>query len=229
MKKNANIPSSSSSEVREYARDGYSVWTTLKSGSINKKEAVINGRECNRTGPAIARTIGMTYSNWITRVQVIKWDKGHFIAWVNVKEDKVYEFVEDFNSTKKISHTVASIKRDTDTEKKLVVHKVEGMTKDDIASMIGREKVRHVDVKGKTAFVTMTSQTYAQAVMNDRTMTAEISQYVNREQDPVKLMSKRFQRVKEMMTKQIESLQKRVKQLEDLVTNTKRQIGRAHV
>ncbi len=146
--------------MREYERNGYSVWTNVISGGINRNEAVIKGKECDRTGPAIARKIAMSYSDWITRVQVIKWSKGHFIAWVNVKSDKIYDFVEVFNSTRKIAHTVASIKRGIDSEKKIVLHKVEGMSKDQIVTMIGKDKVRHVDVKGKTASVTMTTQTY---------------------------------------------------------------------
>ena len=97
MKTNATIPSSR--EVREFTREGYAVWKTLKSGSgINKNEAG------SAAGPALARSIGMNYSEWVTRVQVIKGDKGHFIVLVNVKGDKIYEFVDEFNKTGRISH-----------------------------------------------------------------------------------------------------------------------------
>ncbi len=78
---NANV--SSQRSVRQYQRDGYAVWTTLEAGlPVNKKEVVIKGKGCQRTDAAMARTIGSQYQDWVTRAQVIRWDKGDFIAWV---------------------------------------------------------------------------------------------------------------------------------------------------
>jgi len=88
---------STSGDIREYERDGYAVWTSTPKGTgVNKNEVVLKGKGCNRTAPSIARTIGGKFKEWVTRAQVIRWEKGQFIAWVNVQDDKLYEFVDEF-------------------------------------------------------------------------------------------------------------------------------------
>ncbi len=85
--------------------------------------------------------------------------------------------------------------------------------------LIGIDKVRHVEKKGDVAFVTMTTQTYAQAVMTNESIEAEISPYYEKKSDPLTELSKRFNKMKIIMTKQIESLQLRVGKLERAIND----------
>jgi len=56
--------------------------------------------------------IGEEYGDWLTRVQVIKKKGQHrFVAWMTVKGDRIYEFVEFFNKQKRTSNTTDASNR----------------------------------------------------------------------------------------------------------------------
>ena len=136
MQTNRNNPSSST-EVREYVKNRHAVWTTIPKGSaVNNREVVLKGSDQQGSAMEIARLVALKCAPWVTRVQVIKWEKDQYIAWLNIKKDEIYEFVMHFNTRKCVKNAKAYIKRGLDNDKKLVVHGVEGKTEMEISELV---------------------------------------------------------------------------------------------
>ena len=214
--------------VKEYGNSRYAVWTTARKGSRpSDREVVITGNGNGVSQSSLARKIGEEFGDWLNRVQVIK-RKGQqrFVAWVTVKGDRIYDFVELFNKERRIGNSTAAPKRSVDCTRKVVVHGMKNMSVDDIKKLLGPEKVASVLKKRDTAFVVMGDETYAQAVLSgENKVKATVTRYVERPHDPLKAVNKRLTKMYEELLTVVDGLRRQVTELTKELAKTKGREG----
>ena len=173
---------------------------------------IITGKGTGLSQASLARKIGNGCDDWLTRVQVVKKGKQRFVAWVTVKGDKMYEFVDLFNKEKRIGSSTAALKRSIDCNKKVVLHGVKGKSVEDIKKLLGGEKVLNVLKKHNTAFVVMDKESYVQAAISGQKK-IEVSRYVDRPHDPLKAVSKKLTKMYQELVGVVDELRQQISQL----------------
>ena len=123
------------------------------------------------------------------------------------------QFVTHYNESRMIPNSTAMVKRGVDNDQKVITRSVGKKSPKEIEKMVG-DGVKQVEKKGDIAFVTMTSKSYAQAVINGSGDKSQVSAYVERRIEPTAELSKKWKRIKRWLEERIRELERRVERLE---------------